>query len=384
MVVIVMEFQFKDKKSKTLFKDTSINQKSKEEMYFLDEMLSDNEVEVSSSLDLNSLEALVKNGNIVKKEKEPTQSEENKSITHNIDSSQLNRIESKQNAILEILESMPTPSMDKIILEESSKDDEEILKLNLELFNNRLIILSTDVKNNQIKNLLVTLESISDYLFSNSFNIFSRDNSPVKLALKEINIVGMGDATLNNYIHKTEKLLEKIDGFGKMQIFERSYSFANLLLEKRLLLNAITILNEVTGMYIVESMKSYSKNISKYTQLYGEEDTSKLYSQAKEFFSNLFSDKESKILPIFPNHKVAKDMDKEIARKFQNIEKTWRNRGDVGLFKRYTNITIRIRYIRNSVAHADMENSFKSIYNELKILNDDFFYLAIQKNILKK
>jgi len=378
-----MEFQFKDKKSKTLFKDIFSNEKSEEEIYFLDEMLSDNEIEVSSSLDLNSLESLVKES-VIEKEKEPIKSKDDESIISDINLSQLNRIESKQNAILEMLESIPIPSMDKIMLEDSSKEDEEILKLNLELFNSRFIILSTDVKNSHIKNLLVTLESISDYLFSNAFNIFSRDKSPIKLALKEINIVGMGDAKLNTYIDKTEKILEEIDSFGKMKIFERSYSFANLLLEKRLLLNAITILNEVTGMYIVESMKSYSKDISKYTQLYGDDDSSKLYSQAKEFFSNLFSDKETKILPVFPHHKITKDIDKEIARKFQNIEKTWKNRGDGGLFNKYTYITIRIRYIRNSVAHADMENNFKSIHNELKTLNDDFYYLAIKKNILKK
>ena len=153
-----------------------------------------------------------------------------------------------------------------------------------------------------------------------------------------------------------------------------------------MLLNAITLLNEATGMYMVESIKTYSKEIAKYTYLVGEEDTSKLYSRAKDFFDNLFSEKskDPAVIPLFPHHRIVKEIDKEIARKLSNIQKTWSNKGDGGLFKKYAYIVKRIRYIRNSVAHADMDSGFRSIRDELKSLNDDFYYLAIQKNILKK
>jgi hypothetical protein len=281
---------------------------------------------------------------------------------------------------------MPTPTVEKVQIKDSSVNDEEILKQNLELFNTKFIILSTKGESKHIENLLLTLEEISEYLSSNAFNIFSRDKSPVKIAMKQIEVIGMGDATLNFHLTQTEKLLSDIDSFGKMQVFEQSYSFASLLLDKGLLLNAITLLNEATGMYMIESIKRYSKEIAKYTYLVGEEDKSKLYSRAKDFFDSLFSGKakEITVLPLFPHHRIVKDMDKEIARKLNNIQKTWANKGDSGLFKKYAYITNRIRHIRNSLAHADMEKSFRALKDELKSLNDDFYYLAIQKNILKK
>jgi hypothetical protein len=281
---------------------------------------------------------------------------------------------------------MPIPTVEKVQMKDSSANDEEVLKQNLELFNAKLIVLSTKAESKYIENLLLSLEEISEYLSSNSFNIFSREKSPVKTAIKQLETIGMGDATLNFHITQTEKLLSDIDSFGKMQVFEQSYSFASLLLDKGLLLNAITLLNEATGMYMIESIKTYSKEIVKYTYLVGEEDRSKLYSKAKDFFDDLFlgKAKEIKVLPLFPHHRVVKDIDKEIVRKLNNIQKTWVNKGDGGLFKKYAYITNRIRHIRNSLAHADMEKSFRSLKDELKSLNDDFYYLAIQKNILKK
>ncbi len=385
-----MELHFKDRHSAELFnQDMNADlKKTEEEKYFIDEMMNDNEVEVSSSLDLNYLENLAKKDSIntnKKVEKDKADNKEKLDLKV-ITTSQLNRIESKQNAILEILECMPTPTVEKVEFKDSGTNDEETLKLNLELFNSRLIILSTKAENKYIENLLTTLEEISEHLSSNSFNIFSRDKSPVKASLDQIAMVGMGDSKLNFHLAKTEELLKEIDSFSNMQVFEQSYSFASLLLDKGMLLNAITLLNEATSMYMIESIKTYSKEIAKYTYLVGEEDTSKLYSRAKDFFDNLFFDKSKDpvVTALFPHHRIVKDIDKEIARKLRNIQKTWANKGDGGLFKKYAYIIKRIRYIRNSVAHADMETSFRSVKDELKSLNDDFYYLAIKKNILKK
>ena len=387
----MLELNFKDKQSAKLFDHLSnkSNTKTDEDRYFLDEILQDSEVEVSSSLDLDYLEKMVKKDPPTqsKKEQEILAPKKEKSNISILTASQLNRIESKQNAILEILECMPSPTVEKVKMKNSSSnDDEEILKYNLELFNAKLMILSQKAESKYIKNLLMTLEEISEYLSSNSFQIFSKDKSPVKSAINQLQIIGMGDATLNYHITQTEKLLDDIDSFSKMQVFEQSYSFASLLLDKGMLLNAITLLNEATGMYMIESIKTYSKEIAKYTYLVGEEDTFKLYSRAKDFFNNLFFDttKDPVVTPLFPHHRIVKDIDKEIARKLNNIQKTWANKGDGGLFKKYAYIIKRIRYIRNSVAHADMETSFRLLKDELKSLNSDFYYLAIQKNILRK
>jgi len=347
-------------------------------------MLKDKEIEVSSNLDLNYLEELAQKEPIKKIFKE-TKKENSPIIDDHIINqstlSQLNRIESKQNAILEILDTMPKLSTE-IIMEDINRDDEDILKLNLELFCARFVILSTKANNKNIEELLLNLQNISQHLFSNSFHIFSNKKSPVQTALTKIILIGMGDSILNHYLNKTEELLKQIDSFAKISIFEQHYNFANLLLDKGLLLNSITLFNELTGVYIIESIKTYSKNINKSIYILGEENSSKLHSQAKEFVDTLFM--KDVIIPLFPNHKVPKDIDREIARKLQNINRTWSNRGDENLFKRYIYISNRIRVIRNSVAHANMEISFKDINNQLKELASDFYYLAIQKNIFKK
>ena len=380
-----MELVLKDKKSTDIFKTTNSDIKPEEVDYFLSQMDKDKEIQVSSKpLDIGYLEEIIK-----KTPKKISQTEDLKKETlpsSSFNQSQLNRIEQKQNAMLEILESMPQPTVKQVISKKRDQSDEELLKLNLELFNKKLIILSTKSNDKYITKLLTSLEEVSEHLMSNSFYIFSQETSPAKAALNEITKLGLGDSTLNSNIDQAEKLLNDIDIFSKMQPFEQSYSFSNLLLEKGLLLNAITLLNEVTSMYMIESIKQYSKDIAKYITIVGEENRSKLYSRAKEYFDALFSQNSTDVVTIalFPHHKIVKDIDKEIARKLRNIERTWKNKGGEELFKKYAYITNRIRRIRNSVAHADMQISFKSIKSELKSLNDDFYYLAVKKNIFKK
>jgi hypothetical protein len=204
-----MELNFKDKHTAELF-DKGVDkdfEKTDEEKYFLDEMLQDNEVEVSSSLDLDYLESMAKKNPSSQSSTEHKSSSSNKDALDMavITTSQLTRIESKQNAILEILECMPTPTVEKVQMKDSSTNDEEVLKQNLELINAKLIVLSTKAESKYIENLLLSLEEISEYLSSNSFNIFSRDKSPVKTAIKQLEIIGMGDATLNFHLTQTEK-----------------------------------------------------------------------------------------------------------------------------------------------------------------------------------
>ena len=380
-----MELNFKDKTSNNIFKDSSDNIQTEEVAYFLHEMQKDKEIQVSSKpFDLDYLEEISKK--IPKKvaAKEKTVAKE--PLPSSSNSNQLNRIEQKQNAMLEILQAMPTPTVKQITAKEIEKTDEQILKLNLELFSKKLIVLTTNTDNENITTLLLLLQDISEHLLSNSFYIFYKKESPVKEALNQLSKIGMGDSILNNNIDEAEKLLNELDIFSKMQPFEQSYNFAKLMLDKGLLLNAITLLNEVTSMYLIESIKHFSKDIEKYITIVGEENKSKLYSRAKDFFNQVIqvTNDQQITLPLFSHHKIIKVIDKEITRKLKNIEKTWKNRGDDGLFKKYANITNRIRLIRNTVAHADMQISFKSIRSELKSLNDDFYYLVIKKNIFRK
>ena len=370
-----MELNFKDKKTTKLFKDI-------EKLDLKQEKFETNDFAYEDVIPLS-------NNKITKKE---SSNSNDKIITKPVEilitstNNQLKRIESKQNAILEILQCVELPTVKQINLQNINHSDMDILKLNLRLFNEKLIILSTNSNDSIINKILTQLNDISEHLLSNSFNIFNKSNSPIPNTLKDLEFIGIGDGELNSLIQSTIITLNKIDKYSKENIFEQSYYYSKLLLEKGLILNAVTLFNESAGMYITQSAKSQSKVISKYIHLVAEQQCSKLYSQAKDFFIGIFLDKKeiSATTIIFPHHKISKDIDKEIARKFQKIQITWKNKGDGGVFEKYAYIIKRLRIIRNSLAHGNLEVNFRSLTQEIQELNDDFYYLAIEKNILKK
>ncbi|MEA3228717.1 MAG: hypothetical protein U9P38_06580 [Campylobacterota bacterium] len=395
-----MTLQFKDEKSKFLF---STN-KTKSNIEVVDEILVEEDgdsfsvdycqekivLEVSSNLtSLASLENMreklsTKEDPLFVKRVKINQENENSCPSSNINNDILMRIDNKQNSILKMFENLSIQHHSENTPVNEISSDINILKLNLELFYSKFVILSTKSDNIYIEELLISLNKISEHILANSFNIFNGETSPVKEAIKYISNIGVGDYKLNTLLGKVEELLLSIDNISTMKVFERNFQYSNILLEKSLVLNSITLLNEASSIYLIESIKKFSSDISEYTTFVGEGNVSKLYSNAKEFFIALFAKDSSEIVPLFPNHKIAKKIEKEIAKKMLNISRTWSNKGDDGLFKRYAYIITRVRYIRNSLAHGNMDINFKNIKKELLELSNDFYYLTIQKNILKK
>jgi hypothetical protein len=293
------------------------------------------------------------------------------------------KVKSNQNAILEILEYLPIPTMDKVQMELIEEDEVKLLNYNLQIFNRKLIIFSTSSKHKQIKELLELLNQISAYILSNSFYIFTINKSPVKRALNIITQLGL-NSRINDSILETEKLLNQIDYIASTDIFKQTYNYSTFLLEKGLLLQSIILLNEAISIYIVESAKGFSKPIEKYIFLIGEKNKYKLYSQAKTFFISLFSNNdEEKIIPFFPNHQFVKDIDGEIVNKFKNVNKTWINKGGKNFFKQYSYIIEKVREIRNNLAHGNMDIDFYNLKKDIFELIKDFKYLSIEKNIFK-
>jgi len=300
--------------------------------------------------------------------------------------STVNRIESKQNSILEILEKISlSNSNKKKKVKPLKKDEIDLLTFNLNSFNNHLIILSKPEKDGEVKELLLLLNKISEYLLANSFYIFTLDKSPVKKALTIIDNFVINETVTQNEF-ETRKLLKEIEQISSMEIFEQNYYYSRLLLEKGLLLQSIILLNEAISIYIIESVKGFSKPIEKYTCLIGEQNIYKLYSQAKDFFISLFptnGKNNEKIIPLFPHHKFNKEIDNDIAHKFNNLYTTRLNKGDAGLFEKYSYIIDKVRKIRNNLAHGNMELDFFDLKQEMLELIKDFEYLSIEKNIFK-
>ncbi len=104
------------------------------------------------------------------------------------------------------------------------------LVLNLKLFSSKLVILSTNSENKDIENLLKSLKRISEYLLSNSFNIFMGLKSPINQALESLLELGMGNSELNKYLIHVENILRDINSISKSNILEQNIFYTNLLL----------------------------------------------------------------------------------------------------------------------------------------------------------
>lgn len=294
----------------------------------------------------------------------------------------LNKLENLEKYQKIILDDINSLILDKKMEVEISQSEIEKFILNLEIFNKKLIIVDNNFENPKLKEIIKHLEIISEHFFTNSFYIFSKNNyiiQKTKILLKELNIKNY---EIDYYLVTIKNLLEKIENISQMDEFEKNYNYSQLLLEKGLSLNAITLLNETIGIYILESIKHFSKNIQKEIELF--DDNYKLLSNSKEFFIKLFESKDNSLLTFFPNHKIPKDNDKDIIRKLLKLKTTWKNKGDDQLFYKFVYLIKSIRQIRNSLAHADMSFSFVDIKKEIEELNKDFYYIAVVKNILKR
>ena len=368
-----MEFNFKDNHSKQLFQDVKDNHHTEEILIKEDSLLEIFEHQeplvLSKVVVVEKIETVIKSNNL-------------DNIDFNSIKSTLSRIESKQNVLLEILENVPLPTVKNVMFNNITDNEIDKFGKNLELFNLKLIVISNS-KDRYILEIIALLDNISEYLLSNSFYIFRVDKSPVKQLLKKIDAIGI-DSRINSNLIETENILKEIDSIASMNEFEQNYYFAEFMLKKGLLLNGIILLNEAISIYLIESIRKFSKDILKYSYI-GEEDQNRLNAQVKDFFINLFPVQNSKQIeiPLFPHHKVIKDIDKTVIKKLQNINTTLSHRGDNGLFKKYSYIIIQVREIRNNLAHGNMDINFRNLTQNILEIMKDFKYLSIDKNILK-
>jgi hypothetical protein len=287
----------------------------------------------------------------------------------------LNRIENRQKEMLEILKTFPITRKRKIV-----ESEEKFLLSNLRVFSNKLSILSTNSENSYISELLQNLNELSQIIFLNAFYNLEKKSSLLTTTIEALDNF-MGSSELNREILENQKLLRKFQEISEMDIFPKNYNLSSILLEKGLYLNSITILNEVLSIYIVESAKGFSEDIRIYIERIEEQNRYKFYTQVKDFFISL---QGKNVVPFFPNHQTLRDKDEKIAQKFRNLEKTLKNKGHNGAFENYRYLIEQVRHIRNSLAHGNLDISFRDLNDRMIEFNKDFHYLAIEKNIFRR
>ncbi len=232
------------------------------------------------------------------------------------------------------------------------------------------------------------LQIISQNILANSFRFFEKSH-----ILDET--IEMGDDIKSTYsftakaIGEVEALVVNMKEALLRSEYQKDYYFSALLNEKGFILNAVTIIDEMLGEYIVESAKSLSAlahtRITSYIDKIERTRSNRkayynLHKSAKEFFvSNYGSNEKSDITTFFPfkdsgNEEIKTQMSKRYrANKMNKSE----------YFKMYSGLIDRVRLIRNDLAHGNNARAYKDITAQINEVLIDFNYLAIEKNFLQ-
>ncbi len=243
-----------------------------------------------------------------------------------------------------------------------------------------------DAKFNLYRRYLTT---ISQNLLANSFRFFEKSN-----ILSDIIKVGQELKVQTAFVAKAVDELETV--FVSMQSvlkkseYQKDFYFAKFFSERGYVLNAITIMNEMLGEYVVESARTLSPYANERIQSYIDKiELSrstrkayyKLYSSARDFFKSHFTKEEvTQVRPFFPFRDSSNE---EIALQMQKLYTA--NKGNKAqLFHSYSELIDRVRYIRNDLAHGNTSRAYKDITAEMDEILVDFEYLAMKKQFLQK
>ncbi len=229
---------------------------------------------------------------------------------------------------------------------------------------------------------------ISQNILANSFRFFEKND-----ILDRTIILGKkikDDSSLTHErIDKLEIIFENMSNALQEPEYKKDYFFAKFLNDRGLILNSITIINEMLGEYIVESIRKLSPLAQERIDIYLNKieisrTTRKgyynFYKRAKAFFRSHFSKVEG-IEPVtFFRFKDQgnREIEKEMTKLFKSNKRNKSN-----LFVSYSHLIEDVRLIRNDLAHGNNSEIYGDIQSNINEVLIDFKYLSIKKNFLK-
>ena len=238
---------------------------------------------------------------------------------------------------------------------------------------------------NKYKDYLIV---ISQNILANSFRFFEKNK-----ILNETIILGQKIKEDSVFVAKAVDNLENVFVGMKNALilseYQKDFYFATLLNNMGFVLNAVTIMNEMLGEYIVESARTLSPDADERIQSYIDKIELtrstrkayyKLYTSARDFFKSHFSKKEDfQKTPFFPFKDSGNDEIESQMKKLYSANKENKSH----LFISYADLIDRVRLIRNDLAHGNNSRAYNDITGEINDVLLDFEYLAIKKNFLK-
>ena len=248
---------------------------------------------------------------------------------------------------------------------------------------NRDIVFENEFFNKYRDYLIV----ISQNILANSFRFFEKNK-----ILNETIILGQTIKEDSEFVAKAVNELEKIilgmENALSLCEYQKDFYFAKLFNRMGYVLNAVTIMNEMLGEYIVESARTLSPYADERIQSYMDKiELSrstrkayyKFYTSARDFFKSHFSQKEDfQQTPFFPFKDSGNDEIESQMKKLYSANKENKSY----LFISYADLIDRVRWIRNDLAHGNNSRAYNDITGEINDVLQDFEYLAIKKNFL--
>lgn len=290
-----------------------------------------------------------------------------------------NKIENKQLIELEIKEKEES---EKCFLEEK----EFISMLNIYLYSviiNPKLDFTTELYQQYKENLTI----ISQNILANSFRFFEKDSileETLKIGKQiqqEYNLESESLQKIQNTLNEMKQSLVKPS-------YQKNLYFAQFLNERGLILNAVAMINEILGEYIVASAQNLSPHAKDRVQFHVNRisisQTSRrayyhFYKSANNFFYTQFNTQTTEMETTFFPYKDTGN--EEIELQFRRLFQANR-RNKATLFSLYSEMIYRIKVIRNDLVHGNNQRHYHNISYEIEDVLIDFEYLAIQKNFL--
>ena len=270
--------------------------------------------------------------------------------------------------------------------EESLESSLFISMLDIYLYSvviNPKLTFTTELYHQYKENLTI----ISQNILANSFRFFEKDS-----ILKES--IQLGEEIQKTYniesksLQKIQNILTDMRDSLQKPSYQKNLYFAKFLNERGLILNAVAMINEILGEYIVNSAQNLSGHAKDRILIHLNRidcsQTSRrayyhFYKSASNFFYTQFNTQTKEMATTFFPYKDSGN--EEIELQFRRLFQSNR-RNKANLFSLYSEMIYRIKIIRNDLVHGNNQRYYHNISYEIEDVLIDFEYLAIQKNFL--
>ena len=236
----------------------------------------------------------------------------------------------------------------------------------------------------EYKNKLII---ISQNLLANSFRFFEKSKIIDEIINDSKNIISSIPLTRKN-LEPLIIIFQNIKNAMQTIEYKQQFVFAKFLNDRGVILNAITIINEMLAEYIIASARNLSELANQKIQNHIDNITLTLSSRkayynfhqsAKDFFRTNFSQDENlDKLPFFPKQDIGNE---EIKNRMNKLFKS-NKMNKSHFFIEYTKLIEKVRLIRNDLAHGNISKVHKDISQDIDEILIDFKYLAIDKDFL--